>query len=405
MRAVLSIILLLAAWLGLAAPALAAAKPDLLILVSIDGLRFDYLTHGRTPTLTGLAGEGVSAAMRPSFPSLTFPNHYTLVTGLRPDRHGIVDNVMDDPVLGHFTMKNSTDPRWWNGGKPLWITADDQGLKTATLFWPGSDREIRGHRPDHWMAYDMAFGPDQRVDQVLAWLDLPEGERPSFVTLYFDAVDEAGHHDGPLSAGLDEALAATDAAVARLVEGLKARGLYPRTNLIVTADHGMADVSAERLIYLDDAVPAAAIRLVTSGTNAGLSIAPGAPKGTLDKLLTLRGHVRCYRKGDLPKDLHYGHNRRVPPVFCLAEPGWFITTYDKQNAQKGPFEKGAHGYRPDTPEMAAAFVAEGPAFKRGVALAPFDNVDVEPLMADLLGLKAPKGDGSAQVFRPALAGH
>src|ERR1700761_2652701 len=243
MRALLCLVLMLAAGFGPAAAALAAPKPDLLILVSIDGLRFDYLARGKTPVLKALAAEGVSAAMRPSFPSLTFPNHYTLVTGLRPDHHGVVDNVMDDPALGHFTMKNSIDPRWWNGGKPLWVTAEEQGLKTATLFWPGSDREIHGHRPDYWKTYDMGFPPEQRVDQVLAWLDLPESQRPSFVTLYFDAVDEHGHHDGPNSAGLNAALAATDAAVGRLVEGLKARGLYAHANLIVTADHGMADVS------------------------------------------------------------------------------------------------------------------------------------------------------------------
>jgi predicted AlkP superfamily pyrophosphatase or phosphodiesterase len=255
------------------------------------------------------------------------------------------------------------------------------------------------------MAYDQSFPPDRRVDQVLSWLELPEDRRPSFLTLYFDAVDEAGHHDGPNSAGLDAALAATDAALGRLVEGLKARGLYDRTNLIVTGDHGMADVSASRVIYLDDLVRADAVHLVTSGTSSGLSIAPGAPKDTLKTLLALRDHARCYRKADLPKDLRYGRNPRVPPVFCLADVGWFISTHDREQARKTPFDKGAHGYPPDTPEMAVGFVAEGPAFRKGATLAPFDNVDVEPLMAALLGLKGPKADGTAATFRPVLLQH
>ena len=230
-------------------------------------------------------------------------------------------------------------------------------------------------------------------------------KRPSFVTLYFDVVDTEGHNHGPNSAELDAALAATDAAVGKLVEGLKARGLFEHANLIVTADHGMADVSPDRIVYLDDVVRADALRIVTTGTNAGLSIAPGAPEDTLAKLLALRDHARCYRKADLPKELHYGRNPRVPPVVCLADVGWFITTHDRMKAQKGPFEKGAHGYRPDAPEMAAGFIAEGPAFSKGVKLEPFDNVDIEPLMVELLGLKGPKADGTAGVFRPVLSGH
>jgi predicted AlkP superfamily pyrophosphatase or phosphodiesterase len=227
MRILLRLLLILAAGLVLGAPALAAGtgRPDLLILVSIDGFRSDYLTHGKTPVLAALAAQGVQAPMHPSYPSQTAPNHYTLVTGLRPDHHGIVDNTIDDPVLGHFTMSASADPRWWNEAEPFWVTADRQGLKTASMFWVGSDREIRGMRPDYWKPYDQSVPADTRVNQVLAWLDLPQDQRPTFVTLYFDVVDTEGHHYGPNSRQLDAALASTDAAVGRLVAGLKARGI------------------------------------------------------------------------------------------------------------------------------------------------------------------------------------
>lgn len=405
MRSLVRLVLLCAAWLGFAASALAAPKPDLLILVSIDGFRADYLTHHKTPVIEALARRGVSAAMRPSYPSETFPNHYTLVTGLRPDHHGIVANTMDDPVLGHFTMEHSDDPRWWNQGKPLWVTADEQGLKTATMFWPGSDKVIRGRRPDLWKTYDKTLLANDRVDQVLRWLDLPEGQRPSFVTLYFDIVDTEGHRHGPNSRELDAALASTDASLGRLVGGLKARGLFDRTNLIVTADHGMADTSKDRLVYIDDIAGGAdRIHTVTLGATAGLSVAPGAPKDTLARLVGPHDHVQCWTKAKVPRSLHYGTNPRVPPVVCAAEVGWYLTTHERIASMKD-FNLGSHGYDPASPYMAAVFVAEGPAFRKDVTLVPFDNVDVEPLMVELLGLKGPKVDGLAATFRSGLTPH
>jgi predicted AlkP superfamily pyrophosphatase or phosphodiesterase len=405
MRAHPAFLLLLTAWLGLAAPVLAAPRPDTLILVSIDGFRADYLTHGKTPAIQALAERGVRASMRPSYPSETFPNHYTLVTGLRPDHHGIVANVMDDPALGHFTMENSKDPRWWNQGKPLWVTADEQGLKTAVMFWPGSDRVIRGRQPDYWKTYDKAFLADDRVEQVLRWLDLPEDRRPRFIALYFDLVDTEGHRHGPNSKELDAALASTDAAVGKLVQGLKARGLYDTTNLIVTGDHGMADTSKERLVYIDDIAGGAdRIHMVTLGVAAGLSIAPGAPGDTRARLLARHDHVQCWPKAGAPKAFHYGTNPRVPPIVCTAEVGWYITTHAAFAAMKD-VNRGSHGYDPASPYMAVGFVAEGPAFRAGVTLPTFDNVDVEPLMIALLHLKGPRSDGSALAFRSVLAKH
>ena len=404
MRHLLRLLLLVAACFSMARPA-AARSLDTLILISIDGFRSDYLTRGKTPALTALAAQGVQAPMHPSYPSQTFPNHYTLVTGLRPDHHGIVDNTMEDPVLGRFTMENSMDSRWWNEGEPLWITADRQGLKTAAMYWPGSDRTIRGGRPDYWKAYDKAFLAHDRVNQVLAWLDLPPDQRPTFVTLYFDLVDTEGHHYGPNARELDQAMASTDAEVGRLVDGLKARGLYDHANMIVVADHGMAATAAERLVYIDDvAGSAAAIHVVTVGTSVGLSVAPDGPKDTLKNLLAAHEHMSCRRKADLPKHLHYGTNSRVPPVVCLAEVGWYITTHERM-AKTKDFNLGNHGYDPDVPEMAALFIAEGPGFKPGRTLPPFDNVDVQPLMARLLHLKAPKADGTAKVFESVLSAH
>lgn len=193
-----------------------ASQPTALLLISIDAYRDDYLDRGLSPTLAMLAKNGVQAAsMQPSFPTLTFPNHYTLVTGLRPDHNGIVDNTMFDPRLGKFSLGNHKavgDGRWWNEATPIWVTADQHGLRTATMFWPGSEAEIHGYRPDYWKPFKDSLTADQRVDQVLAWLDLPPATRPRFLTLYFDAVDHAGHKYGPESPQEDAALRATDDA-------------------------------------------------------------------------------------------------------------------------------------------------------------------------------------------------
>lgn len=236
----------------------ARVAPAPLILISIDGFRADYLARGVSPTLSALAAEGVRAeGMQPSFPSLTFPNHYTIVTGDYPDHHGIVDNAMFDPVLGKFTLGKREavgDGRWWDQAEPIWVSADRQGVRTATMFWPGSEASIHGYRPDYWVPYEGDTTYDSRVDQVLHWLDLPPSQRPGFLTLYFEAVDTAGHYEGPDAAETNAAIGEVDAALARLVDGLRQRGLLDRVNLIVLSDHGMAATPPDQRIFLDELI-------------------------------------------------------------------------------------------------------------------------------------------------------
>ena len=218
--------LLFVAGLMLAGSAQAREKaPHLTILVSIDGFRADYLDRGDTPVMKALAEGGARAAMRPSFPSVTFPNHYTLITGKRPDRNGIVANTMLDPSVSaeKFTMR-SLEPAWWSQAKPFWVTAQQQGKRAAAMFWPGSEVEIDGGRPSRWVKFDATMPGEARVDQVLAWLDSADGPPIAFSTLYFDIVDTQGHHYGPESPEVRAAAASVDAALGRLVEGLKARG-------------------------------------------------------------------------------------------------------------------------------------------------------------------------------------
>ena len=399
-RAIAAVVLLVA----LSGPQAALAAGDPLILISIDGFRADYLDRGLSPTLSALAQDGVRAeAMRPSFPSLTFPNHYTLVTGLRPDEHGIVNNTMEDPAIPGttFTLANHAatgDERWWDDATPIWVTAERQGVRAGTMFWPGSDAAIHGVRPSLWKPYDKAFPAEARVDTVLSWLDLPEGQRPRFLTLYFEEVDTQGHAHGPDSSEVNTAIADVDGAIVRLVAGLKARGLFERANLVIVADHGMAAVPSGQAVYLDDLATAGSFRLVSGGAVAGVEPMAGREEEA-QALLGAHPHVDCWRKSQIPARLHYGAHRRVPSIVCLAQDGWALTVH----TSRGHAPAGQHGYDPADPHMAALFVAHGPAFARGVTLHPFDNVDVYPLMTTVLGVKPEPNDGRLEDVKAALA--
>ncbi|MFI4959760.1 MAG: ectonucleotide pyrophosphatase/phosphodiesterase, partial [Lysobacterales bacterium] len=345
------------------------SQPAPLLLISIDAYRFDYLERGLSPTLAMLANNGVrAAAMQPSFPSLTFPNHYTIVTGLRPDHHGIVNNTMFDPVLGKFSLSNRkavSDGRWWAEGTPIWETADAHGLRTATMFWPGAEADIHGQHPDEWMAYDGKITPDQRVDQVLAWLDQPTAQRPTFLTLYFDAVDHAGHADGPDSPQVNDALRETDAAMARLVQGLKQRGLFDKINLIVLADHGMVSAPEQNNVMIDRLIQQDQVQTVSMGILAGFNPKDGSAKAAsafaaIERQLEQpQQHMRCWDKTRVPARFVYGSNPRVPQLLCLADVGWRITTTDYAASHKGKVSIGEHGYDNADPLMQALFVAHG----------------------------------------------
>lgn len=379
------------------------------ILVSIDGFRADYLQRRLTPTLEALAADGVRAtAMHPSFPSLTFPNHYTLVTGLIPDHHGIVQNAMEDARIQpdhRFTLGDYaavSDARWWDEAEPIWVTAQKAGLRTGTVFWPGSEAPVGGVRPARWMHFDPAVTPDQRVDVLLDWLDQPAGQRPHFLTLYFSAVDHAGHEHGPDSPEVDAALRETDAALARLVAGLRARGLDRSAELIIVADHGMAAASADRVMYVDDVAPRGDLVGVSGGAVA--TFAPRGPGGeaALAKLLAWRTpHGRCWRKADIPVRFRYGTNPRIPPVVCIAQTGWIYDVHPPAGTTVHALA-GEHGYDPADPHMNALFVAHGPAFRAGYVQPAFDNVDVYPLLAHLLGLASRANDGRLADLAGAL---
>lgn len=402
----LALLLLLSACATAPSRTVSAPPPVPLLLISLDGVRPDYLQRGITPQLSRLARDGVQAWMSPSYPSLTFPNHYTLVTGLRPDRHGITNNTMWDDQLGDFSLSNRdavSDARWWSG-EPIWVTAEKAGLRTATMFWPGSEAAVQGVRPWQWREFDKKMPGDRRVDQVLAWLALPPEQRPRLLTLYFDQVDTAGHDGGPDSEEVAAALREVDASIGRLLAGLETQGLRDRINLIVVSDHGMAATSPQRRILAEDLVPPGDARMVTPGQVVGFFPQPGREQAAERKLLGRHGHVECWRKQELPARWHYGTHPRIPPIVCQADEGWLLVKREMSEkwTRNGWQGGGSHGYDPALPSMRAIFIAQGPAFREKLSIPGFDNVDVYPLLVRLLGVPPAEHDGDARTLLPIL---
>lgn len=358
------------------------------ILVSIDGFRHDYLTRQLTPNLESLKKGGMSALMRPSFPSVTFPNHYSLVTGKRPDQHGIIANTMTDPLRPEAMFKLSdrtqvTDRFWWDDAVPFWVSAERAGIKTGTMFWPGSEADIGGVRPSYYRIFDQKLSGEARIDQVLAWLDLPKGERPQALTLYFDVVDSKGHEFGPDSREVNEAIAKVDAQIGLLIDGLKGRGIFDQTTLIIVSDHGMALTSDDRVVYMEELIATDSYSYTTSGPVMGLTPKAGRESEVEQALIKPHSLMDCYKKGAFPQKLHYGTHRRVPPISCVAKNGALISV---ERAKGRNYSLGAHGYDPYHSDMASLFIARGPNLEKNKVLNDFDNIYVYDLIMRSLGL-------------------
>lgn len=388
-----------------ASPATAAAadrREPVTILISIDGFRPDYLERGVTPNLNALAAAGARADMRPSFPTKTFPNHYTLVTGLRPDRHGMIENYVEDPRRPGVRFdkkdpKQAFDPFWWDAAEPLWITAEKQGLRTATMLWPGSEVAFSGRRPTYWRRYAERLDDEARLRGALDWLRLPEASRPRFVAVYLEKVDQAGHDYGPDSPETTRAIGAVDAQIGAFRRELAT--LAPQADVVVVSDHGMEATSRDRVVRIDAMVGAQSIHVVSDGTFMSFAARPGEERRVEALLLGRHDHFQCWRKGNLPARLHYGTNPRVQPIFCLADRGWVLLAREPGQA----FDVGNHGYDNRDPDMRALFIAAGPDILRDRRVPMFDNVDVYPFLARLIGVRARPGDGKGATLGRLLS--
>jgi predicted AlkP superfamily pyrophosphatase or phosphodiesterase len=389
-------------------PAPKTASTDPLILISIDGFRWDYLDKYDAPVLKQLAADGVRAKrMNPSFPSKTFPNHYTLVTGLRPEHHGIVSNNFFDPAFQESFALNkkesNTEARWWTGGEPVWITAEKQGIRSACFFWPGSEVENHGLRPSYYKPFNGKLPSNDRVDGLLAWFDLPAGQRPRFFTLYFDIVDHAGHTFGPDAPQTAEAVKQVDDAIGRLLAGLTARGLGGKTNLVIVADHGMSACGPDKVVFFEDLMDVSKVQVESTGPNGGVRPKSGS---AADLVASIRAkhpaHVQVYLREEVPANLHYRDNPRIPPVVLIADEHWNIESKVGWPKRAPTYILGSHGWDPELSDMGALFLASGPAFRHGVVLEAFDNIHVYNLLCATLGLTPAPNDGDQRLVHTVL---
>ena len=375
------------------------------VLVSIDGFRYDYAKLYGATHLDAIAKEGATApdGMLPAFPSVTFPNHYTLVTGLYPEHHGIVAMSFYDPQrkerYAFNDPKTVTDGSWYRG-VPLWSLAEKQGMRAACFFWPGSEAEIAGARPSYYLKYDEKVPDEERVDQVVDWLKLPEAKRPHFVTLYFSEVDHAGHEYGPDAPETRAAVRHVDSMIGTLRAHLAK--LHLPIDLVVVSDHGMATEQGG-WIDLDQYVD------FTGVETAGSLMYPDSEQEAAKlyaKLRIVSNKFKVYRRDRMPAELDYTGEPRIGDPVVVPTGPYSIRVHGPADATRDhPPNKGVHGYDPvSVPEMRAIFYAEGPDIRKGTRLKSFENVNVYPFLAEILGLNAPAIDGSAAVLEPALVG-
>lgn len=373
-----------------------------LVVLSMDGFRWDYADMYETPNLDKLAAGGVRAErLIASFPTKTFPNHYTLATGLYPDNHGIVLNGFYDPETNRYYStrdREAVGDGSFYGGEPVWVTAEKQGVKSASLFWVGSEAEINSYRPSIWKTYDHAMPFEPRVDTVIKWLQLPEEIRPHLIMWYFHEPDSQGHETGPESAEVAEKVRYLDSLAGDFMNKLEALPIAQKVNFIVLSDHGMGPTSDERVVNLKDYLQENRIDEIQGGNPIFVMKAKAGAEDELYQALLEIPHTTAWRSSEIPERLHYGSNPRTLDFVIVADSAWSIS-FDGV----GNYTGGAHGYDNRNTDMHAIFYGMGPAFKQGYVHPAFENVNIYPLMCHILGIEPAPCDGNLQEVEAMLS--
>jgi predicted AlkP superfamily pyrophosphatase or phosphodiesterase len=372
------------------------------VILSMDGFRWDYASRTETPNLDWIAENGVIAeSMIPSFPTTTFANHYTMATGLYPGNHGILVNRFYAPDLGeHFNDKNNRgsveDGRFY-GGEPIWVTAENQNVTTATCFWVGSEADVQGIRPTYWKRYDHSMPYGDRIDTVVYWLGLPKEKRPKLVMFYFDEPDSSGHRFGPENDSLMPLITKLDSLVGVFLTKMQALPHADKINFIVVSDHGMGQLSNDKQIILDQYVDTSMLAFV-DGWNPTMNIK--VKDGFIDSIeaqLQNVPNLRYWKSGEGPERLHHGNHVRTHDVSIVADSGYSLYwSYAIANV------RGTHGYDNANKDMHAIFYATGPDFKENYVKESFQNIHLYPLLAKLLKIQPAAIDGNFDSIKDVL---
>ncbi|MEX0823334.1 MAG: ectonucleotide pyrophosphatase/phosphodiesterase [Balneolaceae bacterium] len=379
-------------------------EPQKVLLISIDGFMPQYMERYETPSLDYLADEGVLAEyMTPVFPTKTFPNHYSIVTGLYTENTGLIANNMYDPEMdAYFSLGNRgavSDGRWY-GGEPIWVTAEKQGVRTAAMFWPGSEAPIKDTYATRWMPYDDDMDYTARVDSIISWLQIEDETAPDFLTLYFSKVDSYGHRYGTDSDSTAAAVREIDGYLGYLMDNLKETGQWDDLNILITSDHGMADISEERVIILDDIINMDDVAVIDWTPVGMIQPDEGKTESVYQALKEAENHYQVYKKEEIPEVYRVKNHRRVPDIMMIADVGYTITTNDFLENRE--ISGATHGYDHRTPEMRSFFLAAGPSIKKGEKVDSFQNIHLYELMAHLLNIEPAPNDGSLDTLRHIL---
>ena len=374
---------------------------EYVLLVSMDGFRWDYPDMYDTPFLDSLAKAGVKAkSLQPAYPSKTFPNHYTMATGLYPDHHGIVHNTFYDPEEERsyaILQRNAVMDGSFYGGEPMWVTAEKQGVKSATYFWVGSEAAVQGFMPSITKYYDASHTYGSRIDSVMKWFSKPYGERPGLIMLYFDEPDASGHKYGPEHPETGKVVTQLDSLMSVLFRKASELNVYDSLNIVVTSDHGMAALSEQKQILMKDHIhDSLLVRIQGSNPVYNLEVKDGYLDLVYEKLSKIE-HLHVWKSNGIPEKLHYGTNPRTLDINLVGKEGWSVFT-----EKPSGYSSGTHGYMPQVRSMHAIFYASGPSFLSDKEVDTFENVDLYNLVCYLLNVKPADNDGKFSRVLPML---
>lgn len=380
-----------------------AQQTPYVVMVSFDGFRYDYAERYNLPNFKRMIREGAAAeALIPSFPSKTFPNHYTLVTGQYPGHHGLVDNEFYDPAQKKlYATKNRAmveDPSFY-GGVPLWQLARQHRMKSASFYWVGSEAKILGTFPDYFRLYDEHVSNEDRVNQTVRWLQLPEADRPHFISLYFSLVDTEAHSTGPTSWQTQNVLHTADSLLGMLMTNVEALKLP--VNFVVVSDHGLYEMKRQESVfrYVNQLINTKDSTVVFANAGSQVHFYTKRVDSLYAVLKKQAKGFNVYKQREFPERWHY-ENQRSGDIMIVADPGtYFLSAPKDLSAWEGKGNFGEHGYDPAlTKEVNGIFYAMGPNVRKGVTLKPVENIHVYPFVAKILGLKTPQIDGDEKVL-------
>ena len=373
-------------------------------MISFDGFRSDYLDWYDTPNMDRFISKGVRAeGLIPVFVSKTFPNHYSIATGLYAENHGLIGNHFYDPLLDdEYSLSDRSkveDPKFYEG-EPIWVTAEKNNIQTASYFWVGSEAPIKNTYPTRWKRYDHDFPFDSRIDSVVNWLSMPKKQRPNLCLLYFHEPDHTGHETGPKSNETAMMVTKIDSLFGILITKLEQLPIAKNLNVLVVSDHGMTEISSERTIDLSNHIETSKMKQEGSGPYSLLYDMDKNEIGNIvDKLNTVP-KISAYAKKDIPDRYHFKHHHRIKDVLVIADEGWYINNQAISSSSKiGAYipKGGTHGYDNQLKSMHALFIANGPAFKKGIKVPPFENVNIYPLICHILNIDPNKNiDGNLE---------